>query len=554
MRQKTMLKTTLTCAGYCLASLLVFISPCRAQKARAGSDTVNKKDAHAVSLSEGLNLVQPIKEVESPAFRAYLYAKTVTWLWGSMAKEPAARRAIVDAAVAGISDMHEHQGEIPLAPASRLYAEMLGVVRQHNAEEATRVEQAYPLTFNIEQTEEDKAARAFNAALAKLNNQQTAAQGLEQAVALITSGRLPISAVHGQLLRLDQLNSPALPPLLSALLTLEEQQSGSLPLRNMYFLSYIYLKETTSTALQIRFLSVTVKAARPDNAEVRNDSRASSFAIQLLRRALPSMQKLAPALYAEASAQLSAFGSGATTEERIFARIKESSDPLAETISQANATDDEQLKRDLLQSAARLAKEQGKLRLAVELITSIDEDRRGLPENYSSRDEFVDRVLQLALERKELETARFAASKLDLPINRVIGRERIARFFIESKAIPSATDELNEAVKILETAPDGKEKSLAYFGLAGDFAGINIFRASEIARDGVKAVNNISRPQKDPEGKFNWQLFPLAESVKRTFQQLARKDRAGALNLSDTFQRKEFRIAAALGVYSVAMQ
>ncbi|MBV9211722.1 MAG: hypothetical protein JOZ52_13870 [Acidobacteria bacterium] len=199
-----------------------------------------------------------------------------------------------------------------------------------------------------------------------------------------------------------------------------------------------------------------------------------------------------------------------------------------------------------------MSSEQGKLRLAVELITSVDEDRAGMPEYYSARDEFVDAGLQTALERKELETAHFAASKIDLPVNRAIARERIARFFIEAKDTQSATDELNEAVKILDAAPDGKERSQAYFSLADDFAGINIFRASEIARDGIKAANHISRPQQDPKGEFNWRLFPLAESVKRTFQQLARKDRASALNLSDAFQRQEFKIAAALGVYSVA--
>jgi hypothetical protein len=546
-----MMKLTRICAGYGLACLLLF-SPCRAQKAVAGSDAANKKDAMSASAAESLNLVQQIKEVESPAFRAYLYAKTVVWLWTSAAKEQSVRRAVVDAAVAGISDIHEHQHEIPPAPASKLYADLVSVVRQHNPEEAARVQQTYPLQLNTGQTEEDKNVAAFYAALSKLNNPQTAAQGLAQAVALITGGGLPASVMQGEIFRLDQLNSQALPQLLSALLTLEEQHRGALPLQNLFFLSYIYLKETTPTAIQIRFLSVTVKDSRPDNAEVRNDPAAYSFAIQLLKRALPSMQKLTPALYAEASAQLSAFAASPTKEERIFTRIKESDDPLAETISQANSTDDEQLKRDLLQSAAHIAKEQGKLRLAVELITSIDEDRRGLPDTYSSRDEFVDGVLQLALEHQEIETARFAATKIDLPVNRAIARQRIARFFIESKDTQSATDELNEAARILDAAPDGKERSLTYFSLADYFAGINLFRASEIARDGVKAANNISRPQKDPEGTFNWQLFPLAESVKRTFQQLARKDRSLALNLSDTFQRREFRIAAALGVYSAA--
>lgn len=43
---------------------------------------------------------------------------------------------------------------------------------------------------------------------------------------------------------------------------------------------------------------------------------------------------------------------------------------------------------------------------------------------------------------------------------------------------------------------------------------------------------------------------PLADTTTKAFHQLALKDRSGAQSLADTFQSKEFRIAATLGIYN----
>lgn len=108
-------------------------------------------------------------------------------------------------------------------PASRLYAELLNVVRRQSVEEAERLKRQYPLeSSDSSQGGGDvEAGQAFYAATAMLDNPQSAAQGLELASRLITSGSVPPQALQGELSRLDEAHSLATAQLLSAALTLE---------------------------------------------------------------------------------------------------------------------------------------------------------------------------------------------------------------------------------------------------------------------------------------------------------------------------------------------
>lgn len=124
------------------------------------------------------------------------------------------------------------------------------------------MKRAYPLRREVEQTEGDKATTFFYSALAKLDDPDAAAQGAELAARLITSGAVPPSVLLGELTRLDQSKSPALPGLLVATLTLAESGPGALPLQTLYFLSYVYLKAPTPAPLQARFLATALSDTR----------------------------------------------------------------------------------------------------------------------------------------------------------------------------------------------------------------------------------------------------------------------------------------------------
>src|SRR5437660_296993 len=77
----------------------------------------SKKQPPTASLADGLSLTSDIKEVESPVFRAYLYARVAKWLSQNAGDDPNLQRAAMDASARGIADIHEHEREIPPGPA-----------------------------------------------------------------------------------------------------------------------------------------------------------------------------------------------------------------------------------------------------------------------------------------------------------------------------------------------------------------------------------------------------------------------------------------------------
>lgn len=538
-------------AALCAATLLAAATP-HAQEARATRASLadgGPPSAHRASAADGQGLLSTIKDVESPAFRAYLYAQVAAWLWRGAGDDPALRLSAVEAAARGIADLHEHEREIPPVPAYAFYEELLGIVRRHSASEAARLESAYPLRMKVSRTEQEKAGGRLHAALGKLNDPRTAAEGLEQALRLINSGTVPITSLHGELVYLGTRDSAALPQLLSAALALEERNAGTVPLVNLFFLSQFYLKDSMPAELRARFLATSVAATRTVTAAQRNEPQVFNWAVQLLRAVLPHLQKSNHPLHAEAAARLANFAPGATRADEIYNRIRESADPLAESLREADAAGDPGMKRELRESAARYARKQGKLRQAVELIASVQDGGRAPSDEYSPRDEFLDGVFRDALAQKDVEVARYAASKMASPVNRAGAARRLAHHSFAAKDAQAVTEYLNEAVKALRDAPDGQGKALAYLRLAADSAELDAARAPELLREAVKAANNIPRPREDATGEVSWKFFPVADAVTAAFRRVAQADRASASGLTTYLQPKELRVAAALGVY-----
>ncbi len=546
MRAYAVIRSSIAHAIFCL--LCLSLAPCAAQE--AGAPSTPGAEPHAVrpSAQDAAEIVAGIKSVESPAFRAYLYTRVAGLFRQSADKDAAVRQVVLDAARAGVADLSDHENEVPPTPASAFYWAMLDTIRRYAPEEADRLKDAHPLRREQHTSEAAKNGAAFYSALAKLNNPQTSAQGVREAGDLIASGGVPATTLLGELLKLDQSGSPALPQMLAATLALAGNNRNAIPLQTLFFLSQIYLKDSTPRDLQVGFLAAADKATQVDLAQLRRDPAMLSPAVQLLKAVLPKMQRLKPDLYAQVAARLASLSPGATQEDPVYSRIKNSADPLAQTITEADAAKDPKLRAELLDSAARLARRQGKLRQAVELITSADLDRRGLPESYSRRDDFLGEVLGDALKIKDVDTARRAVAGMELAVSRAEALRRIAGYFVEAEDRQSAAESLEDAAKALAEAPASKEKATSLFKLAADFAEADGARSRAVLLEGVKAANDIPRPDSDPEGKFCWSLFPLADTTIKVFQRLARTDRDGAISLADGLRPKEFKIAALIGV------
>jgi hypothetical protein len=533
-----------------LGTICILALPSQDRSKFTAPSESSKKHPPTASLADGLSLTNDIKEVESPVFRAYLYARVAKWLSQNAGDDANLQRAAMDASARGISDIHEHESEIPPGPAFDSYNELLNVVRKYDAGEAGKLEREYPLQLTADESEGDKAGRDFHSVLTQFGDPKTADKNMQRAVRLVGSGNVPIISLHGELLHLDQINSPALPQLLDATLTLEERTKGAIPLRNMFFLSYLYLKSGVPAGLQARFLVAAVNATRLSMEELRNTPEDVTWSAQLLQACIPYLQKLNPPLYAEAAARLAGLMSGNTTEVGISDRIRDSEDPLAAAVNEADATRDEQLKKTLLEYAARLARQKGDLRRAVDLMVSAEGDDHGQPGGYSARNSFLEGVLQDALAKKDVETARYVLSKLEASLYRASASRGLARYFIQAKDTQSAAEVLGDAVASLKDAPDNADKAVMYLRLATDSSTIDPARGLEAVNAAVKSVNKIAQPAKESEREFNWHMLPLADALTTTFQGLAVENRVAADDAAHDLKPKQFRVAAMLGVYS----
>jgi hypothetical protein len=534
----------LTCVWACLVA-----APCFARQAPAAV-LAPPAEAAKVSAAEAQSLLNRIKEVDSPTSRGFLYARVAAWLWRAAGDDAAVRQLAAEFAARGVSDIHAHEERIPRTPAAACYNDLLAIVRRHSAEEAERLERAYPLRSLLNPSREEKAAREVYAALKKLQNPETSAQALEQAVLIISSGEVQPSDLLGLLLRQSHINSPALPRLLWATLALEERRPGSVTLFGMIFLAPVFLGDNMPPQIARRFLEVVERATRLAPGDPRAaELGARSSALQVLQATLPAMQKLAPDIYPTAAARLAALAPNPHPHAAVFERIKNSADPLAETVSEAASTGDKELRRNLLSAAANRAKEQGKLRQAAELMAGMEPDGPDASALKEKRDEFLVEVAGEALKRKDSETAAYAASKVASPFHAAAALRSLAAYRLASQDAVSAVENLNEAAKLLERAPNGRERAIAYLRLAADFVELDAARAAQLSAEAVKAANSISMPSGADEGEFSWSLQPLADNATDAFRKLARRDRGGAVGLADAFHLKEVRVAATLGVY-----
>jgi hypothetical protein len=545
MTIQTIAKTFSICALVC-----ILMTPCPAQKVKSAK-AVPKDEASIALIAEGQELFDRVRALQSPATRAFLYPPIAALLWERAGANSDLHRIVSDATTAGIADIFKHQHRIPRASIAFFYSDLIRTVRRYDAEEAKRLEQSYPLDAASHAKEQETFRASFQSALARYEQgTQRSPQSLSEAVGLIGSGNVPEAVLMGEVFRLDQAKSPALPNVLSATLSLEEKRAGSLQFMTLFFLSHVYLKDSTTLDLRKRFLATVLASVTARTDELRNDPQAFSGATQLLQRSLPFMQALLPSLYPQAASLLASLAPNLLQTETAWARIKASANPLEQTLTEANNTADPLLKKQLLESAARLTHQRGDLRKAVELMVAEEEGRSGLSEDYSYHDEFLDKIVQDAIKTKDIEIADYAVSKMHRPLYRVESLRKIARHHLESKDIFHADSTLNEASKVLRDAPDGNGKIIAYLRLSTDLVRVNKPRAFELLRATAKAVDAIKHPDKDEEGEFSRTLYPLLNETISTFRLLARDDRAEALNVAGLFNTKEFGVAAAIGVSS----
>ncbi len=534
-----------------LAGVVVLSNPMFPQSLPA--TTPSTQQSVSISDDDFSTFAQRIRTLEDPTFRAFLRARILNWIRPDADK--LRLQSVLLVASEGLADIKAHEEQIGDVTADWFRESLISFTTRWDSSEATALALKYPLRTQHVKT---NPVRELTSALANLDGSRTSAQTIESATKTFSDAKMSPGALFGELLQLDRNKSPHLQQVLSAVISLEEKQTGVFPLHFLNMFRVLYLKNTTPTELQVRFLTASVKATQL-NPVAFNNPEVRGPAIELLTASLPHLERLTPGQYPEAAGRLqelnSATFSDFRTRQAVENRINKSDRPLEQLIAEAEETSDKLFKRDLFERAARMAQKAGKWRQAIEMMVSRDSDEDAKKECavHSVRDEFLGEIIGSTLREREMGIAEYAASKMQCPIERSQALHDIAVRYYELADTVRGQQTLAAVTKSLGEAQDSIAKAQASLALAAAFQKFDPLNAPAAFRSAVASINKMPSPGGNLEKESYGSLLPLAGDVIKVFRALARHDRGASLALSADIRLDELRASATAGIISSPM-
>jgi hypothetical protein len=447
-------------------------------------------------------------------------------------------------ATEALSDLCASQDEILQPQAVWLYGQVTEAIKKFDRAGA----EALAGKFSLKKDESvNDAALDFSAAMTAMGDPSKASSAKEKATAAILTGEVSGMTVMG---RLQGTNPAGLAPLLAAVLTVEEQKPGYLPLQLFPFVGVVFLAKSVPADIQTRFVAMIVRRTRLSSEELA-DSMVRSQVVNALQAIAEPSKSLAPALYPEVVTRLNSLAPAATAlrAERQAAedRIKTSSDQLEQMQSEAERTSDSNYRTGLLARAGGLALTQGKLRKAIDLAASAYGDA---PSNSVYLDRFLASVISAAVKKEDPDVVIYAVSKMGKPLNKAKGLIALCKYYAAAKETEKTAAALRDAAKALKDAPADNEKLAAAISLSKGFVEYDRAAAFDAFRQIVDTINKLPAPEKQKEKSYYVSLMPIGEELIKSFRLLSAQDESGAFTIAQDIKVAELRVSALSGVYS----
>jgi hypothetical protein len=484
-------------------------------------------------------LLEQIDSSEDPTLRVFLRLKVATYLWKTPSA-PVKPESLVSAALA---DLRAHEKEMPALYVKLFRRELLAQLKAHAPEAAARLSDEYKPSPRTE----------LEVAYSLLGQES----GPDKAVSIvqrsIADGRDMGPIVVFFLDRLEKVNPAEVPKVLGSLTSAEESRPGFLSAELLFTLGHLFVREQTPKDLQRRYFAVVIN--RAGDTEAPPASVVDIY--NTLASILPVVERQNPGLYATAGARLSQLAgrmpSGALERLSIDKRVSQSGDPLSQLMIEADAANDQALRGDLLTRAAQLALEKGQTKTAIELAVKLE------PKSADARlwrDQFMEGAVDRALDKGDVELARYGAGRIESAAVRSSALQKIALNLLAANDLAGARDTLKSALKLIESLDDSADKAVALLDLAGSYVKVDSQRAPELTRVAVKTINKTPAVMRgaDVSGGEHFadveNLMKIAYRIIPTFQELGAADGYAALDLAKGIQRRELRIAATFGAYT----
>ena len=489
-------------------------------------------------------VAQQTGELKDPLFRAYMRARLIGLT--TTTDSAARRQAALSVATEALSDLIANQNESWRPQAIWLHQQVTSAVK--NFDPAAAETLADKFKFKKDDNESD-APREFSDAVRMMSDPAKASTAGEKARAAILTGEVSAPSLMGQFLQMQQSNTPGVPPLLAATLTVEDQKPGFLPLHLMPFLAGVFLDKSVPAEIQAKFISTTVLRTRLSSEEMANPITRSQVS-SALQAIAESAKSLVPALYPEVASRLNALAPNATVRRAEIQaaedRIKTASDQLEQMLTEVDRTTDSNYRTSLLTRAARLALTQGKLRKAVDLGCTVYGDEVS---NSGYLDTFLASVIAAAVKNEEPDDIIYAVSKTTKPLNKAKGLIALSKYYAGARNAEKTTAALHDAARAINQAESSTDKLRATISLAKGFLEYDRSSAFEAFREMVDTINKLPVPERKKERPY-YVPFPTVDELTNSFRLLAAQDEPGAFAIAQDIKSTELQVAALSGVYS----
>lgn len=515
----------------CLLCLLIS-APCLSQQPLPNVNLEARPPAEAL-LNE---LPDQIRAMDEPVVRIFLRLQLAAYLWTSRDQTRSLNPEII--AAAAFSDLQDHQDEITELYAQSYWRDLLALARLHAPALAERYAAGQVGSRN-----------QIEVAYSMLNRSDGVASALELLRRSLQAGQDPDLTLAFFLRRLKELRPAEVPRLLADILNAAERWPGTTAVRTLALLRSDYLDAQNPPELRARFLAIVVNITM---GYATFDQMTASRAHVLLEASLPSLETLLPSRYAEAAALTAAvrqfISQGARESLAARERIRQSADPTDQLLTEARAARNSSTRNMHLAEAAQLALRQGELRRAIDIAADNSPEGNG----GLWRDQFLDEVIDNAIRKRDIEIAAYAASKMILPLNRALAKQKIAVHHFGSGDIGRAREVMGEAFKLADSAENDAQKAIALLQLAVGFARIDAARMPEVMQAAIRVINNLptSEERRGSEARndhIKRTLMPVVWNIFPVFRALARANADETLQLASSIRRREMRGAATLG-------
>lgn len=483
-------------------------------------------------------ILDSTKGMDEPGLRLSARNQILHYLANDKAPSDEKQALATQIARDAVVDLREHGAEIQPFMANYLSNNLRGWIQQHRPNLTEDFDKAVKASVKVNRSQ--RISSLFDVEDGDVLAAKSIRQELEEQGSL--------DGLHFWLDELLTRKSKEFEPLASDVVARAEQ--GQISFETLFWISDIYLRPQIPVALKNRFLAAIVTRTQPANFAVEP---AKQMARQLLTKLLPLIQQSTPELYDQALNQSVAMSASLNERESAIEartrRLKESANPVEDLLSEAESAKSKTERNELKLRAAELALEKKRFDLCLDLLSEIEVDiTKDGPEVWRySIDYTLKNFVKNTLAAKHPELSEKGAAHIASSLTRVEALNLIMRYYVKTNDKAAAQRLLMEAPRVAASATNDIEKANAFFLLCAISDQVDRSKKADLLLSGVKALNSLSKPEKDAEDYIQ-RLDNSGHELTRAFKGLTKQDENEALGLVEKLQNRDLKTFALIGI------